>query len=138
MFPTANIPQSFPKCLVRIFPKKRLWKTFNRFHVTGLFLYPLKTSENQKFSDVCRVYRKKSMVLNGLIFWNSLVSKFCVSEIKTEWPVNLWNLSIIRKLKNDLTHPRNDALFPMDFIYCRIVLINFYNCFYYWKNYRLI
>ena len=32
--------------------------TPNFFHVTGIFLYPLKTSENQRFSDVCREYRK--------------------------------------------------------------------------------
>ena len=29
------------------------------FHATGLFLYPLKTLENQMLSDVFRVYRKK-------------------------------------------------------------------------------
>ena len=32
---------------------------FNPFHATGLFLYPLKTSENQRFSDVFRGYRKR-------------------------------------------------------------------------------
>ena len=31
----------------------------NTFHATGLFLYPLKTSENQRFSDVSREYRKR-------------------------------------------------------------------------------
>ena len=31
----------------------------NLFYATGLFLYPLKTSENQRFSDVFRGYRKK-------------------------------------------------------------------------------
>ena len=33
----------------------------NLFHTTGLFLYPLKTSENQRFSDVFMVYRKRPM-----------------------------------------------------------------------------
>ena len=28
--------------------------TVNLFHATGFFLYPLKTSENQRFSDVFR------------------------------------------------------------------------------------
>ena len=28
--------------------------SINPFHVTGLFWYPLKTSENQRFSDVLR------------------------------------------------------------------------------------
>ena len=33
--------------------------SFNPFYATGLFLYPLKTSENQKFSDVFMGYRKR-------------------------------------------------------------------------------
>ena len=39
----------------------------NPFHTTGLFLYPLKTSENQRFFDVFRGCREKPMVLNRLI-----------------------------------------------------------------------
>ena len=42
----------------------------NRFastiHATGLFLYPLKSSENVYFSDVFRGYRKRPVVGNGL------------------------------------------------------------------------
>ena len=33
--------------------------TPNLFHVIGLFLYPLNISENQKFSDAFRKYRKR-------------------------------------------------------------------------------
>ena len=33
----------------------------NPFHATGLFLYPLKISENQRFSDAFRGYRKSPM-----------------------------------------------------------------------------
>ena len=36
------------------------------FHTTGLFLYPLKTSENQRFS-VFRGYRKRPVAWNGSI-----------------------------------------------------------------------
>ena len=36
-------------------------------HATGLFLYPLKTSENQRFSYVFRGYRNRSVEWNGLI-----------------------------------------------------------------------
>ena len=36
-------------------------KKTNPFHVTAVFLYPLKTSENQRFSDVFWGYRKKSV-----------------------------------------------------------------------------
>ena len=39
----------------------------NPFHVTDLFWYPLKTSENQRFSDVFRGYQKRSVTWNGLI-----------------------------------------------------------------------
>ena len=31
----------------------------NLLHATSLFLYPLKTSENQRFSDVSKGYRKR-------------------------------------------------------------------------------
>ena len=36
-------------------------KVLNPFHATGTFLYHLKTSENQRFFDVFRGYRKKSL-----------------------------------------------------------------------------
>ena len=35
------------------------WKFLNPFYATGLFLYLLKTPENQTFSDVFRGYRKR-------------------------------------------------------------------------------
>ena len=37
------------------------------FHATGLFLYLLKTSENQRFSDIFRRYRKSPVARNRLI-----------------------------------------------------------------------
>ena len=39
-----------------IFPKK---KWINQFHATGLFPYPLKISENQRFLYVSKGYRTK-------------------------------------------------------------------------------
>ena len=39
----------------------------NPCHATGLFLHPLKASENQMFFDVFRGYRKRPVALNGLI-----------------------------------------------------------------------
>ena len=36
-------------------------RLLNPFHDTALFPYPLKTSENQKFSDFFRGYRKKTV-----------------------------------------------------------------------------
>ena len=38
---------------------------FNSFEATGLFLYSLKISENQRFSDVFRGYRKRPVAWNG-------------------------------------------------------------------------
>ena len=41
-------------------------KCINPFHTICLFLYPLKTSENQRFFDVFRGYRKRPVAWNGL------------------------------------------------------------------------
>ena len=46
----------------------------NTFHATGLFLYPLKTSENLWFSDVFEGYRKRLVAWNGLIWERNLNS----------------------------------------------------------------
>ena len=40
---------------------------FNPFHTIVLFLYPLKTSGNQRFFNVSKGYRKRPMAWNGLI-----------------------------------------------------------------------
>ena len=45
---------------------KHLFYLLNPFHATSLFRCPLKTSENQRFSDVFRRYRKRLVALNGL------------------------------------------------------------------------
>ena len=44
-------------------------KWINPLHATGPILSPLKTSENQRFSDVFRGYRKRSVVWNGLSYF---------------------------------------------------------------------
>ena len=43
------------------------------FVKTGLFLYPLKTSENQRFSDFFRGYRERSGAWNGYYNANQLL-----------------------------------------------------------------
>ena len=40
---------------------------FSLFYALDLIWYPLKTSENQRLSDVCRGYKKRSVARNGLI-----------------------------------------------------------------------
>ena len=52
----------------------------NPFQATGLFWYPLKTSENQRFSDVFRGFRKRPVAWNGLIkriVINLFIKKCC-------------------------------------------------------------
>ena len=44
-----------------------IYYVLNPFHATDLFWYPLKTSENQTFSNVSRGYQKRSVARNGLI-----------------------------------------------------------------------
>ena len=46
-------------------PSIYLKKVFDSLHAHGLFLYPLKTSENQRLSDVSREYRKKPCLEMG-------------------------------------------------------------------------
>ena len=43
------------------------YKYVSLFHATTLFLYPLKTLENQRFSDAINGYRKRPVALNRLI-----------------------------------------------------------------------
>ena len=45
---------------------KKVNHTTNSFYAAGLFLYPRKTSENYRFSDVFGGYRKRSGVWNEL------------------------------------------------------------------------
>ena len=50
-----------------IFLEQLLFRSLiDPFHATGLFIYPLKTSENQRFSDVFRGYRKRPVAWNEL------------------------------------------------------------------------
>ena len=49
-----------------------LFKTFNPFHATRLFRYLLKTSENQRFSDVFRGYQLRP------VEWNELLDQTCL------------------------------------------------------------
>ena len=51
---------------VRVNASFNLLQNINAFHVTGLFLRPLKTSENQRFSDVFMGYRKRQVTWNAL------------------------------------------------------------------------
>ena len=43
------------------------WNMVNLFPVDVPHLYPLKTSENRRFSDVFRGYRSRTLVENGFM-----------------------------------------------------------------------
>ena len=53
---------------------KKFENIFFPFHTTGLFLYSLKTLENQKFPDVFMRYRKRPLE------WKGLVCEFSTNE----------------------------------------------------------
>ena len=55
----------------------KLKKDYNPCHATNLFLCPLKTSENQKFSDVFRRYRKRPVTQNELMLFKELLKTLC-------------------------------------------------------------
>ena len=47
----------------------------SRFHATGLFLYPLKTSENLSFFDVFSGYRKRPMAVAMINYFFDFVKQ---------------------------------------------------------------
>ena len=71
------------------------------FQANVPFLYPLKTSENLWFSDVCRGYRNGTLASNGSNFHLRIVSKnfcslsfnnlsvFAVSRVNTSNTLNM-------------------------------------------------
>ena len=80
----------------------------NPFNVTVLFLYPLKTSENQRFSYAFRGYRKRPVLWNGLMtlweedqvtfrnvqqkFWWRIIQKPAEWKFNYLPPKQKWNL----------------------------------------------
>ena len=54
---------------------------FNPFPVTSLFLYPLETSKNQKFSDVFRGYRKRPVAWKGLRMYLNKSLDTCSNDL---------------------------------------------------------
>ena len=54
--------------------KKRLLKYFNPFSTNVQLLYPLKISEDLRFSDIFREFRSGVLAENGLIYSISLIT----------------------------------------------------------------
>ena len=63
------------------------WKLFeftiNLFHAAGLFLYPVQTSENKRFSDAFRGYRKRPGAWIRLIEALLPLWEFALKMLKT-------------------------------------------------------
>ena len=74
-----------------------LCNTIKQFHVTGLFLYPLKTPENQRFSNISRRYRKRKVARNELTTNNDQNSNQFITFF------HLIQIQSIRKEKTNLS-----------------------------------
>ena len=91
--PLCNLSNNFMKISLRFLKRKTMdpqslgtnglrVNTINPYHVSGLFLYSLKTSENYRFSEVFREYRKRPVICNEL----SLLSfKTYLRSLKSVW-----------------------------------------------------
>ena len=66
----------------------------NPFHATVLFWYPLKTSENQRFSDAFRGYQKRPLAWNGLMLFKTKKQK------KTLWPLFMGGVQLPQGLSH--------------------------------------
>ena len=68
------------------------WETMHPFYATGLFLYPLKIWENQRFLDVSWGYRRRSVAWNGLTPTNKNRTSLQVSVTKLKtWAITFYN-----------------------------------------------
>ena len=66
-------------------------RVFNPFRVIGVFLCPLKTLENLRFSSVFRGYRKRPVKFDGLK--SLLTFLYLWHRINTNWHQIFWNIS---------------------------------------------
>ena len=66
-------------------------RVFNPFRVIGVFLCPLKTLENLRFSSDFRGYRKRPVKFDGLK--SLLTFLYLWHRINTNWHQIFWNIS---------------------------------------------
>ena len=72
----------------------------NPFHTTDLFLHLLKISENRRFSDIFRGYRKWLVPLNGL--WNpTFLQKLIIKVLKAIFLKHYWQSLFIGTMKTN-------------------------------------
>ena len=67
---------------------------FNPYHATGLLLYLLKTSGNQRFFDVFRLYKKRPVAWNGLM----ITRRSCITSNNASilwiFMVDIWHAQV--------------------------------------------
>ena len=78
--PPENLRKPLP-CVPKFSGVIEMEDCLNSFHATGIFQYPLKTSENLWFSDVFRGYWKRPMAWNGLNGLKARISTNCSSRM---------------------------------------------------------
>ena len=93
-------------------------QSFNPSHANGLFLYPLKTSEYQRFSDVFRRYRKRPVA------WNRLIKY--LEQLKV-MHAKLNSLSIRKGVFRTLSNIFDGAFFPQKKLHHRFWKIHWHN-----------
>ena len=77
-------PRNLSSVLVRVYKIfKRSYGILNPYSPNVTFLYPLKTSENRRFSDIFRVYRNATLGEYGLIW--ELKNKRMGFRVDCEW-----------------------------------------------------
>ena len=83
-------------------------KLFRSFHATGLFLHPLKTSGNRRFSSVFRDYKKRPVIRSDKYYVRVKThNSFITEAVIMQKPVHLLCKSMGWFLyENDLRHER--------------------------------
>ena len=80
----------------------KIFFIFNPFHATDFFLYPLKTSENLRFSDIFRGYRERPVTWNGLKAFVELIF-FLRESVFTELFSQFYKICFLNFKSNFIT-----------------------------------
>ena len=88
---------------------------FNPFHAIDLILYPLKTSENQRLSDVFKEYRKRQEAWNGLMDSAENHDWKTWFELSHYMGLNFFNIHLIDPFQ------KNNGIIqkPVNFLHCQ-------------------
>ena len=118
--------------MLKCIDKGKKYLDINPFHATDLFWYPLKTSENQRFSDIFRGYQKRSVVLNRLRSCN-ISLEITVTWYLIGWP-NVCTQSDLGKLWFRVKYFAKSS--PCKLAYWALLLSNLF-CVYYPRKFQV-